>query len=42
MADNANDTPAPKITPEEYGNFIDGIELTKVYLSDAKVRSTLR
>ncbi len=38
MADNANDTPAPKITPEEYGNFIDGIELTKVYLSDAKVR----
>lgn len=27
-----------KVTPEEYGEFVHGIELRKVYLSDARIK----
>lgn len=29
---------APAVSPEEYREFIQGIELTRVYLSDARVK----
>ena len=31
-------TEAPEISPEEYGEFLQSVELKKVYLSDAKVK----
>ncbi len=36
MAEQVSDT--PKITPEEYGEFLRRIELKQVYLSDARVK----